>query len=755
MEKASFNIFIITIVLGIIAFTSPAFLPFAAVKTAVIGGGVIISFLLYLIHRLRSGTCDMSCNSITVTGGLLGLSVIVSTLLSLNPWYSFMGKGFGSVTGLYLLVILAAGYLAYALVRTRERMFTVYLSLIGSFVLIALFQIIRLITGPGFLSFGLFTAASTSPVGSWYDLGIFSGLIAIVSLLALNTKPISKRLKITLIVISVIALLYAILAGFTMIWIGLAIVALVYVVKKYLDNLADATRQTWLKKIPAISLALFVVAVLLIWKGYSITSPVVNTLHMQYAEVMLPWQYTLDVITPTVKGAPLFGIGPDHFVDAYNQFKPVDVNVSQFWNVPFTSGSSFVLSTFVTQGLVGFILWILLIIFVLRRGLRVLMTRTHDGLSMFTMTASVLGTVFLLSMLVLYTPSHVVMFLTFVFIGLLVRELVEVGEVKQIEHSWTGMKRIVLMVSLGIMLVLTVIAGAYLFKKVIGQRYIQAAITTLNSSTSTNIMVITQNADVAKNQLKQALRWNAADTTYQALASVDLYEANALAANATNTSDTALADQISKLITEGVAYARTAELMNPSNPDNYLMEASIGEAATSLRMQNGYEGARVAYLNALQLEPRNPSTYLSLAKLDYAVGSTTQALTDINAALQVKPNYTDALFEAGLISYYGKDYQSAESAFTRTIQIDPNYANAYYLLGLTFIRLGNKAQAQNVFTALDKAYPNNQQITYVLDALKADRSPFVDSQSPARSPDEVNISNGASSTVSKTGSKKK
>jgi tetratricopeptide (TPR) repeat protein len=126
----------------------------------------------------------------------------------------------------------------------------------------------------------------------------------------------------------------------------------------------------------------------------------------------------------------------------------------------------------------------------------------------------------------------------------------------------------------------------------------------------------------------------------------------------------------------------------------------------------------------LQLDPLNPATYLSLAKLDYFVGSTTLAVSDLNAALQLKPDYADALMEAGVISYSSKDYQTAQAAFTKVLQIDGTNANAAYYLSLTLVRLGDTKDAITELMALSQAYPDNQQIATTLKTLKAGRSPF-------------------------------
>jgi tetratricopeptide (TPR) repeat protein len=114
----------------------------------------------------------------------------------------------------------------------------------------------------------------------------------------------------------------------------------------------------------------------------------------------------------------------------------------------------------------------------------------------------------------------------------------------------------------------------------------------------------------------------------------------------------------------------------------------------------------------------DPSIYLSLGRLDYAEGSTTAAVNEVSDALKLKPDYTDALFEAGVISYNVNNYQTATQAFESVLKIDRTYTNAEYFLGLTFARANDMTDAITIFTDLAKSYPQNTTISTILSDLK-------------------------------------
>ena len=736
MEKASFNIFLITIFLGIVTFVSPIFLPLAAVKTAVIGIGVLVSLILYIISRVRAGSVSVAWNPLIIVGGLIGLSVVISAVFSISPYSSFMGKNFGAGAGLFLLTLLMAGLLSTALVRTRDRVLVMYTTIIGSFCLLAVFHFIRFIPGAtNALSFGSFGAVTSTPVGSWYDFGIFAGVVAIFSLLSLELFPLAKKLRILVAGLFGISVILLVIVGLPVIWIALAITALGITIKRYFDNRTHASRTTFFSRISIFPASFFIFAAVFAWHGNYVTNPVVNILNASYAELSLPWRYTLDIITPTLKAVPLFGVGPDRFTSTYLQFKPESINSTQAWSVDFPSSASFFLTTLVTQGLVGFILWIIFLALFVRAGARTLIKKHEDEFSRYTLAMSFFGSSFLLLMMVFYVPSHAMLLLAFVMVGLFVSELVNDGYIKTTSYTLLSVSkmRILIMGGVGVVILVVGVAGILFIKETVGQMYVQYALRTVNVSSSADGAALLENISRAKMAFTKAIRWNNVDTTYQAIAQADILEINTRVANAASTSSESLALAVRTLLTEGINFSHSAQKLDAANVYNYTTEASVSEVAVSLRIPSAYENARAAYIKASQLEPLSPVIYLSLAKLDYFVGSTTLALSDLNTALQIKPDYTDALYEVGVISYLKKDYQTALAAFAQTFTVDQTYISALYFHALTLVRLGDTKNATAELSMLDKAYPNNPQITPVLNALEAGKSPFSDAQLPVAS----------------------
>jgi tetratricopeptide (TPR) repeat protein len=272
--------------------------------------------------------------------------------------------------------------------------------------------------------------------------------------------------------------------------------------------------------------------------------------------------------------------------------------------------------------------------------------------------------------------------------------------------------------------------------------------------------------DMADVKFAKALMFDSSDIYWQARAEAGMGKVSKLVNTApavrTASSTEALANQITDTIIKSLSYSRKAVSADPYNYYNHISEARVLEVATSLKMKDAYQNTLVAYNNAVAANPTNPAIYLSLAqflssqnKLDEALqaagkalsiknnyldavflvsqiqstkGNINEAITAGQVAVQINPNNPIAYFQLGLLYYYAKNYEFASQAMSVALKLQPDYANAKYFLGLSYARLNKTELAIQQFTELDKANPNNPEISSILSALRAGRSPFADSK---------------------------
>ena len=751
LEKISFIILLITIVLSPLVFLTTNYAPIDTAKNLIIAFGVLISAILYVISSVRAKSFTIPKNSVVISGLVIVLTILISALSSDSIQKSIIGQGFEFGTASFLCLMFVASLLISKLVtKNKERLMHVYGALVVSFIILAIFQIIRLVVDPSFLNFGVLASATSTLIGKWSDFGIFAGIIFLMSFFSLRLLRAQRNIKILLWILLVLSGFIVALVNSVLIWTALGVMILVYGIY----HVVVSAHKT---KISFLTLILFLVCVVFAWVGTDIIRPLGVQVNIDSTELSLPWQLTLDVTSDTIKEKPLFGAGSNRFTNEYLLHKPQMINSSDFWNLEFTNGFGFIPTFLVTGGLVGFLAWILFLIFFIKAGVRLIKKEHHESTTRFASVSTFLISAFLWLVSIAYTPSHVILFFTFVFTGLFI---VSIASEK---HFRINSKKVATIVSLIVLIILIFWTLAYL-KKTVSLSYFKGGIGLLSSQD--------RSIEKAEAKFKSALSWDTSDIYYQALAEIDMMKIQALGQQLQQQAqkDQKPVDQnslntLNSLLEEALTYSRNAIAIDPTNYYNYISEARVSELALSLQVKNAYENVKNAYQSALNYNPYNPSLYLSLARIEVSQKKYDEAQKYIGTALQLKPNYTEAIFllsqiqvtngqikdaitsvqfaiqtnpqnsllyfQLGLLQYNDKNYQAAVDALQNAIKINDQYANARYFLGLAYARLGKNADAIIQFENLASTNPDNQEVITILANLKAGRSPFNDVQPPA------------------------
>jgi len=754
LESAGYYIFLATVLLTPLIFLPSPYFSLGLVKTLIISVGILASAVCYGILALKEKSLFLPTKTMFWTSIFVIASLFASALMSNHVNKAIFGQGFEIGTAGFMTILFIAAWVSYEIIRRdQNKVFTLFGVLGFSYIVLALFEIIRMIFGPTVLSMSVLTAITSTPLGGWYDFGIISLFMAVIIISALLTLPLNRRTKIIYWVIALLALFMAFIVNQTTAWIGVACVFAIMSISLYRDK---SKKMLWLP------VALFVLTLVMVWKGAVIAKPVIENTNTAYSELSLPWQITTDIINGTIKNYPLFGVGPNHFTQAYNVFKPIVINQSNAWNIEFNSGFGLIPTFMVTQGSVGAILWILLVIFLgvlTTRALKILPT---DPQAKFMTLALSAAMILLVINMVLYTPSHAIVLLTFVILGAFLAVIAHSKSATPINLNPVSMiwQRI-LSVILIILVALGIICGLWYVKKFMAFSYFAKGVKDIN--TNQDFM----SADIA---LKQAISLDNSDVYLQALSESERLHAGMLISEATSTPSAKATAAIGNLIDDGIKTARQAIVYDPNNYYNYLSLARISDLAASVKMANAYETAVEAYTNAINLNPLNPSLYVSLAQSQASNGKYDDALRTIGSALQVKNNYLDAVyllsqvqvaqgnlkdaitstqvatqmnpqssllfFQLGLLQYNDKNYSEAIKALEQATKLTPDYANAKYFLGLSYIRLNRNTEAITLFTDLAETNPDNEEVSFILTNIQAGKSPFADAQPPVTSTPE-------------------
>jgi len=768
LESLSFYILLATVILAPIVFWANPYVAQDLIKTFVIAIGVITSSVLIGFIVMKEKKIFLLPKSLCRTSVFLIISIIISSFLSIHVAKSFFGQGFEIGNASFIVLLFLAGCAVYNIVlRQKDRAVVLYVGIVSAYIIAFIVHLLRVIFGPGFMTLGILNTATSSIVGSWYNLGTYSAIIFIVAILAIMFLRLSSKMKIFYWILSILSAIGIIVVADVRVWQILVVVFLGMTITLSLYNW-KIVRQSGLgivtsfrKSLTWIPFVIFIVAGLLVWRGPAVISPLINKMNIGHVELVLPWQMTLGVTSSVLQSYPLFGVGSNNFGQAFLAYKPAGINNTDVWSAEFYSGFGFIPTFVATYGLVGSMLWILLFIFFGIISTKVLRNLPAEADKKFMIVSSFSISVFLWFIAFISVPSHTILLFTFVFSAIFLALATSSGLVQERVYApLLGTKMNKLFSSfVALVILILIVWGLVYIKKTIAFVYFGNGVEALSVS-----------GDVEKSDraFSKAIKMDNSDVYWRGKAEVALVAAQKLAATVTPTTSASTTQdvltKINDILNRGLADAKKATAYDPTNYYNHLSEARVSESAANIKMQNGYENAVAAYNSAINLNPFNPSLYLSLANLQAKQAKYDDALQSLGRSLQVKNNYLDAVFllsqvyaskgdisnaivaakvavqlnpqnailqfQLGILNYNNKDYVGASQALFEAIKYRPDYANAKYFLGLSEARLNNTAKAIVQFEDLVKNNPENQEVALILSNLRSGKSIFADAKAP-------------------------
>lgn len=110
---------------------------------------------------------------------------------------------------------------------------------------------------------------------------------------------------------------------------------------------------------------------------------------------------------------------------------------------------------------------------------------------------------------------------------------------------------------------------------------------------------------------------------------------------------------------------------------------------------------------SLELEPRNPDTYYFLAVAQGKTGDVVNSLKNYSKAIELRPDYIEALVNRGLIYYNSFRYDEAIADYTAAIAAKPDVAIAFNNRANAYLKTGQKDKALADVTRAIQLQPNN------------------------------------------------
>ncbi|OGZ22529.1 MAG: hypothetical protein A3A08_02805 [Candidatus Nealsonbacteria bacterium RIFCSPLOWO2_01_FULL_41_9] len=445
----------------------------------------------------------------------------------------------------------------------------------------------------------------------------------------------------------------------------------------------------------------------------------------------ISWQVGFKSATDNIKSAFLgTGIGTFHY--DFAKEKPVDFNQNRLWQIRFDRPGSYFSEILGTMGFLGFIFWLALI------GMFLL-------ISYFFSSKNSLSTNHQLPLLMAFaalTAGQFVYYqntvLAFIFWLVLALSVVSWQPVRQAQgkekvFSFKSFPELNLVFTTVLILVGLGALGTVFF----GARFYLADKTFLRANMTQDPIPL----------LEKTIKLNPYQSQYliilaRAYLQDTLLE---LAKPAGQRDDAVLQAKVARTIDT----AKTAVVMGSGQVAAWETQGMVYRDIRAFA-SGANDWAIKSFEKAIELEPTNPVLRTELAKV-YIPENPEKAKEQLAKALELKPDYADAIFQKALIQeqegnlaeairavenlvldnpynaelrfqlgrlyYNNNQVDDSIAIFETVLQINPSHSNALYSLGVAWAKKGNNVKARSYFEQVLELNPDNQEVKSRLSEL--------------------------------------
>ncbi len=685
---------------------------------------------------------------------------LVSSFFSPNSNLSLFGAGYEVGTFFSLAFLGVALLLVSVAFQSEAKAMKFYLALFTSSLLVFIFQLFHSGFNITLLPWNIFASKTANTIGSWNEVGIFFGLTALLSVVFLELFNLGKFSKLLFFVTFIASLAGAALVNFTTVWIVLGsflIVFLVYLFSMRLASSAEGATQIKFMRLTIITLLVvffFIIAKVLV--GDFISSLGISSIEVKPA-LSATWQVIKGSLTENI----LLGSGPNTFVYDWLRFKPADINLTIFWSFPFQAGVGLLPTFIATTGILGGAAWLAFLLFLLFYGLKAV-TYFESEVNRGLLIASFLGSLYLWSFTIVYSPGFLITALAFLVTGVFIALLCRSGKIKTIEISFLNKPKLGFICSLIIVLLMiaSVASLYFLFQKYWAAYSFSRGVDIINSSGQ---------IDEGEKMISRAANFDPQDRYFRSLSDIGLLRIQQLASR-TDLSADDLRIQFQNTLAAAIGNAQKAVTLNPLDFLNWMSLGGIYESVIPFKITGAGDASVSAYKEASSRAPQDPRPMLAAARVEIQNNNLKEARSFLDSAINAKSDYAPALFllsqieaqegnikesirraeqtfslapndigvlfQLGLLYYRDKNFDNSQLALERVVSLNPNYSNARYFLGLIYDRAGKNKDAIEQFRKIQQLNPDNQEVKKILSNLNSGKPALNNISPPAPSPEK-------------------
>lgn len=629
LDRISFWSLYLVIVLLPVFFLPFTRIPVESSKTLLVVLGLSVSLIFWAAARFSDGKIFFPKSYVPLSLGALALVFLISASLSSASQVSFFGVMLDGGTFWFMFAGFLMMLLSALVLREKSYARKVLKGLLVTSLVVFVFQILRFIM-PEALSLGVFGGRTSNLLGSWNTLGVFAGLMAVLGLFAFEFLELKKKQKFWLSLFVVFCLLMAAMVNFLLVWEFLGVFALLIFVYRISISSIGRGEDGPKAPFPGLSFAVVMVSLLFFMSGQFIGQILPEKLGIAEIEIGPSFGATISATGQSLKEDPLFGIGPNRFSEVWAMHKPQVINFTAFWDTSFNSGSGFFPTLVATTGIFGFLAVLAFLGTFLFAGVKTLLESMkkregNEGTLFFVLA------LYLLLVSVFYSSGVVLIMLAFAFVGIFVGLQMEAKEHGKISFSFLNDPRRSFFSILALVLIMVVSAGLT-FKFV--ERFV--------SLYHFEQAFFASDVSKAERSIVRAISLYPNDLYYRTYGNIHLLKINNLVSKEEELTDVERGD-LQNSLTETVSGATLATNYNPFNYINHQTLGSIQSSLGYLGAEGAYSASIEAYKKAVELNPLNPGLHLSIATGYLAEKKQDEARTSALKALEIKPNYADAM----------------------------------------------------------------------------------------------------------------
>ena len=758
-NSLSFITFISTLFVSIFFFIPFVPINLSASKGFLVFIGITLSIFFWLISRLGEGKFVISKDRIFLFAGIIPLVFLISSFFSSSLYLSLFGNGFEVGTFGSILIMSCIFFLSSIHFQKEKNIWIFFASLFIGSIIILIFELFNIFIGfdkisPTFL-LGI---SSGNLIGTWSDFALFLGLIVTLSIFTIEFLKTSKFLLIAQYFVLIFGFIFLIIINMPLVWVLVGMFSIaIFIYKVSLQNktIEIVGNIKSKNKFPFIALVSILLSIFFLVSNNLVSSFLLNYINISNNDVYPSFVTTSQIAYKSIIQNPLFGTGPNTFITDWSLWKPSDIAQTAYWNIDFSNGFSLLYTLLVSTGILGLLSLLLFIVTIFIKGVKSLKIALSNTVSNYFIFSTLIIIIYSWVSIISYNPNIIIVSLAFVSSGILIGILIhkKVIQVKQVSFLNENHNSFI---SIFILMILMI--GALSLTYIYVEKF--SSIIYFSSSLNNDNTTL-KSLSSSEKMLSNAIFLDKNDAYYRSLSGIYIKEMSTIISDKTIASDV-LKSNLQLLINKAQQSSQLAINQNPKNYLNYLNQGDVYSSFVLLPVDGSYEKAVASYDKALKLAPYNPNILLAKASLEFINKNNPGARDFIKQALNLKNNYTDAIFllvqieinegnmpeaikqaeyasslspndatvffRLGLLRYNNSDYAGSISALERAVTLDNTYVNAHYFLGQAYQKAGRTDDALIQYKMLNNAFPNNQVLK---DAINSISSPVTTVQTPS------------------------